>query len=454
MKSKFLINNYNFSLFSLNSVFLVSLFSILLSIFLSEITGKHFEFYILSYVFIVITFLFSFLYHFKKLLKINKYIFYILFYFVTITIPITLFLGNFITIIIFIKNWLLFIPICFFMIINFKNIDNLLPFLKTLVYGGLTASLYVCFEMVNKIFDFFPSFNLSIANYILNSKQKSFYEFANPEKFNVLNMIRPIGLDINIVSGGFLIGSVFLLILFSGFRFFKSKKVYILTIFISYFGLLLTTSRQNIFSVHLILFFVFLLVLLKKNYFKTENFKSIKFFILTCLSLSFPLFFFIYNSDIGTLLINFYSGNTGGSGTFSIIINDIMMFFDNIIEWFNNYPLNFFFGIGTYTPDYPGIYYDLPPPRELHFLFDILYTFGIVGFIIFWWLFVYALNKSWKMIVKFRNHNDNFGDLYMSIFFINVLFISSNIHYSPIGLSSSFIVALIPLFLVFSKKND
>ena len=185
MKSNFLINNYNFSLFSLNSVFLVSLFSILLSIIFSQISGLNFEFYILTYVFIVITFLFSFLYHFQKLLKINKYIFYILFYFITITIPITLFLGNFITIIIFIKNWLLFIPICFFMIINFKNIDDLLPFLKTLVYGGLTASLYVCFEMFNKIFNIFPSFNQSIANYILNSKQKAFYEFANPEKFNV-----------------------------------------------------------------------------------------------------------------------------------------------------------------------------------------------------------------------------------------------------------------------------
>ena len=120
MKSHFLINNYNFSLFSLNSVFVVSLFSILLSIIFSQITGVNFEFYYLTYVFLVLTFFFSFLYHFKKLLKINKHIFYILFYFITITIPITFFLGNFITILIFIKNWLLFIPICFFMIINFQ----------------------------------------------------------------------------------------------------------------------------------------------------------------------------------------------------------------------------------------------------------------------------------------------------------------------------------------------
>ena len=449
MKSKILINNYIFSLYSLNTVFIISLFSILLSIIFSEIAGINIEFYLVTYFFLTITLLFSFLYYFKKLIKVNKLIFYLLFYFIFITIPITLFLGNFITIIIFIKNWLLFIPICFFMIINFKNINNFFPFLKTVVYGGVIASLYVCFEMVNKIFNFFPRFNQSIANYILNSNQKNFFEFADIENFNIFNMIRPIGLDINLVSGGFFIGSVFFIILFSGFRFFKSNRINLLMTLITYFGLICSTSRQNIFGVNFILFLILILVFFKKSYFRAENLKSIKFFLFSIFSILSIAVFAIYNTDFGILIINFYSGNTGGSGTLMIILNDLLIFFNNLTEWFNKYPFNFFFGIGTYTPDYPGIYFDLPPPRELHFLFDILYTFGFFGFIIFWRLFLHALFKSWKMIGKLRNNNNSFGDLYMSIFFINVLFILSNIHYSPIGLASNFIIALIPLFLVY-----
>lgn len=452
MRSKFILKNYSFSLFSLNFVFIISLFSILFSIIFSEITGINFQFYYLTYFFSVVTFIFSFLYFFKKLLKINKHIFYLLFYFICVTIPITIFLGNFVTVLIFIKNWLLFIPIFFFMVINFKNVNDFLPFLKTVVFGGIAASLYVCFEMINKVFNIFPSFNESISNYILNSKQKHFFEFANPEKFDVFNMIRPIGLDINLVSGGFFIASVFLILLFSGYRFFSSKKINLLMIFISYFGLICTTSRQNIFSIHLILLLVLFLVFFKRKYFNKEVYKTIKIFLFSIFSILFLIIFSIFSSEIGTLLINFYSGNTGGSGTASIIFSDMLIFFDNMIDWFGTYPFNFFLGIGTYTPEYPGIYYYLPPPMEIHFLYDILYTFGLFGFIIFWQIFIYSLYRSWKMILKQRKHNNNFADLYMSVFFINILFMLSNIHYSPIGLSTSFIIAFIPLFMVFSKK--
>jgi len=141
---------------------------------------------------------------------------------------------------------------------------------------------------------------------------------------------------------------------------------------------------------------------------------------------------------------DFITGKSGG--TSEILIDDISSLFENLLFFLRNFPFNFFFGIGAYTPEDPGIYFLLKSVNELHFLLDMFYTLGLCGFIIFWNIFFISLRSFKKYKNSNKNKNiSNYDDIKSSFFYITILFICSNIHYSPIGLTSIYIVFLIIL---------
>ena len=128
---------------------------------------------------------------------------------------------------------------------------------------------------------------------------------------------------------------------------------------------------------------------------------------------------------------------------------DLANLYTNLEYFLINYPFNFFFGIGTYTPDYPSLYYMLPHIKELIFL-QVLFI--LLAFLdsLFFGVFLKSLRKFY--VVSFDSSFTKYSDLYLSILIITFIFLLCIIHYPPIGLSTNFIIALIPYFYVKSLK--
>ena len=441
------------SLLLLKVTFMVSLLAVLLSMILSFFFKTVIFFYSVSYYLIGFLFLFSFLLRFHTHLPVYKSVMILIAYFLAITIPITAVNSNIITVLIFFKNTLLFLPIFLYFKMNFKDVNQFLPFLRTLVYGGVFFAFYVCFEFINKLFNIFPLFNSLIGSYVAASKQSSLSVFADPDNFSILSAIRPLGLEVSFTSGGYFLASVFFILLFSGHRFIKSGVLKLVCTLVLYIAVMMSTSRQNIFLLHLLLFGLLFIISIRKNVFKKKVVKSIRINALIILVFITAAVIFLFTRDT-TVYSDFFTGKSGG--TTEILADNLSALVDKQLGYLSTYPFNFFFGIGCYTPTYPGLYFSLPHPDELHFLMDTFYTFGAVGFCVFWAVFVVSLFKCWRGFKLSKHLPGNYQDLFLAIIFIDLMFIGNIIHYSPIGLSNSFIVALIPLFAVYGvhlKKN-
>ena len=119
----------------------------------------------------------------------------------------------------------------------------------------------------------------------------------------------------------------------------------------------------------------------------------------------------------------------------------------------SEYPLYTLFGIGGYTSTYPGLYNNLPSPNELHYLYDIPYSLGVIGGGIYWSIFVGSIRTSWLAFRVASNNVENFQDLYLVNVIIGLSLMFCLVHYSPTGLSTIFIISLIPLISIFAKKD-
>ena len=157
----------------------------------------------------------------------------------------------------------------------------------------------------------------------------------------------------------------------------------------------------------------------------------------------------LFLSDISKYIehLTEFSGGTG-----SILSRDLEDMPANLKFIFSNYLISGILGIGGYTSSMPGMYFRMPLINELHFLLDIFYALGIVGFIIFWSIFIRSAWTCWRAFAIKRVDSAN-KDLYLSGFFICLLFMMNIVHYAPMGLSNIFIIAFIPLLALFANKE-
>jgi hypothetical protein len=435
----------------LNFSFFISLFSILFSILISAFYNKFVSFYYLTYLF-SIYFLIYYLISFKSS-KVHVYypLFILICYILFITTPITIALSDLTNLMVFVKNNLLFIPLFLYYKLIFKDNSQVIKFLKYLIFGGIFFSLYIIFEFVNKLFLIYPYFNTLIFEYLSKSKNDYLAVFADTDKLNLESAIRPLGLELNFTSGAFFLSSIFMILLFSGWRYIINTKYRTLIQFILLISIFISSSRQNIIFLTFFLLIIFLqnILGLLSERLKVHNNQlkySLNFIVFTIIIIALFLF---SNEEVYT---NFITGKSGG--TTEILFDDFNSLFDKLYFLLINYPFNFLFGIGAYTPENPGLYFKLKSVNELHFLLDTFYTFGIFGFIIFWNLFYNSLKK----LYVFKNSNklqlvNNFDDIKAAFFYITILFFTSNIHYSPIGLTSIYIIALI-IYIPTRLKNE
>jgi hypothetical protein len=352
---------------------------------------------------------------------------------------------------IYFKNNLLFIPVFLYVTVKFESIYTTLKFIKYLIFGGIFFAFYLIFEFLNKILGLFPIFNNLIFEYLSSSKNDYLAVFADSDKFKVESAIRPLGLELNFTSGAFFLSSIFLIILFSGWRVFGNFKIRVFFQVVLFLAVIISTSRQNLLFLSLFIVFIFLQSIFGTifNRYKLHG-KETRFSIYVIVySLIFFGLYMLTNEQVYT---DFLLGKSGG--TSEILLEDISSLFNNLSFFLLNYPFNFLFGIGAYTPEAPGIYYNLQPVNELHFFLDTFYSLGLVGFVLFWFVFI----ASFKNLRRYKNSNilkelSNFDDLKASFTYITILFVCSNVHYSPIGLITIYIIALIILIPIQLKNG-
>jgi len=270
----------------------------------------------------------------------------------------------------------------------------------------------------------------------------------NPEHFDIYSIIRPMGLDINFTSSSFLSASGFILFLVAGKYFLKSKHMRYLCIFLTYIAVLLSTSRQVIFSMHIAIFFLLIIANLNKNRNRDYVIKQLRrfskyitFLLLVVTILSFSWGLNTYNE--------FIYGLKGG--TSAILINSFYNAPTKLLSYFTTYPFNALFGIGGYTPGNLGFYTNLPTLIELHFIMEIFYPMGLIGFILYWSIFYKSIKRSWWAFKV--TQNKKYKEIYLAGVLLGILFAFNIVHYAPVGIITCFIVALIPAIAIIARKE-
>ena len=378
-------------------------------------------------------------------INITVYINLLLQYSMIITLPITLYYTNIFVYIIHLKDMLLPFIVSVYCIYKITNISKLKTFIRYVTYGSIFYSSFLIVEFFNKIFGFSPSLNRAIASYVTHSGRSFQLLMSDYESNNPINIIRPIGLDTNFTATAFISASGLLILIIMGRHVFSNKSVQTFGIMISYFAVLISTSRQIIGSVHIILFML-LIILLFKNNLSIVLHKTKK--VIKVLFAFVIMMIFILVPKIPIVYYKFISEPSTGS----ILIDNFKSLPNNIIKNLVSHPINSFFGIGGYTPDAQDVLYgNMAKIGELHFLLDIPYTMGFIGFFLYWYIIYKSGKLSWQAS-KFTR-NKLYVDIYITGAFLGILFALNIIHYSPVGIFSCFFVALIPVIAVIAQKQ-
>tara|TARA_Y100000816_G_C26108452_1_gene590292 strand:- start:3337 stop:4554 length:1218 start_codon:yes stop_codon:yes gene_type:complete len=378
--------------------------------------------------------------------KVATYIKLLFKYSIFITLPITLYYTNIIAYLIHLKDMLLPFIISMFLIYKIPSIQRLKVFIRYVTYYSIFYSFFSIFEFLNKIFGIFPSLNFAINSYASSSGRSFLTEMSQFENFSPLDILRPIGLDSSFTATAFVSASGLLILLTMGQHIFRSKYYKYFFIIICYIAVVLSTSRQIIMASHITMLTLIIIIFSKKvnfNFSKTK--KAIK-----LLGTSIIMAFMLLLPIIPSHYYDFLTAKDGG-GTGPIIIENIKSLPENMIENIINFPIQSFFGIGAYTPDFQGIYKSLAHIDELHFLLDVPYTMGFLGFFLYWFIIYKSIKISWKTAKHTKNKI--YKDIYITGVLIGILFIINLIHYSPVGIFSCFFVALIPLIAVIAQKQ-
>tara|TARA_X000000368_G_scaffold418015_1_gene416177 strand:- start:4325 stop:5176 length:852 start_codon:yes stop_codon:yes gene_type:complete len=269
---------------------------------------------------------------------------------------------------------------------------------------------------------------------------------SNFESLSPLDILRPIGLDSSFTATAFISASGLLILVTMGQHIFRNKYYQNIFIIISYFAVLLSTSRQIIMASHVTLFILIILIFLRRIYSKLIKTKK----ALKTLGISVIMILIIIVPNIPIHYYNYITAK-GGGGTGPIIIKNIKSLPENIFNNMITYPIQSFFGIGAYTPNYQGLYGDMAHIDELHFLLDIPYTMGFLGFFLYWFIIYKSIKISWETAKLTRNKL--YKDIYITGVLLGFLFAINLTHYSPVGIFSCFFVALIPLIAVIAQKQ-
>ena len=436
------------SLLVLKLIFWLSLLGVLLSIIVSHLLKRTVFVYDLSY-FLLVSFVGLALIQIKKWRSTQLVItnMLLIIYCIFITLPLTVFHGNIYAFLVFIKNSVLFSFLFFYYQKKLNTIDRTIEFISTLVKGGLFYSVYLHIEFVNKLFNIAPSATEAINSFYMGSNLTGIAVYADPDQFDILTIIRPMGLEISFAAGGFFLSSIFFIVLISGRRFFKSDFQRFCVLILLYSSVFITTSRQIIFSMHILLILIAISSLIFKRIRNMEFWKSTIGVLMIFFLSALLLLKFYPNSEH----LDFFA-NAGGQ-TGEVLRDDIEELFSKVIFVFSEYPLAAMFGIGGYTPTYPGFYPNLPSPNELHYLFDIPYSMGFVGACIYWYVFIYSIRRSWLACLRSKYIHEDYTDIFLVCLVLGLSVVMCLVHYSPMGLSTIFLIALIPHIANFPRRD-
>lgn len=446
-----LLNKFGNNFLLLKFTFWISLLGLFFSMILTHLFGQPILIYYIFYILVFVMLVFLFIPKFNlKFSGVSKNVFVFILYIIVITLPLTLINNHFTAFFVFCKNQLMPILLFLFYLKSIKNIEQLIAFLKIIIKGGVIFAGYICLEFANKLFNIFPFFNQIIAEYFVMNENDSVGSYMNPDNFDIQGLIRPLGLEISFTASGFFLTSIFFLLVISGHRFIKSANFKTFLVILLYISTIVTTSRQNIFALHLLLFLFYIILIKKKYLFNKIYIKSCKKYVFYVFMTLFIIISIIILSNISNYL-EFLTETSGGTG--SILSNDLVELPSSLFIIFMRYPINGLLGIGAYTSSLPGMYFQLPPINELHFLLDIFYLLGMIGFIIYWSIFITSVYTCWRAFLIKNSIFCKYKDLYLYGVFIGLLFIINIVHYAPIGLSVNFIISLIPLLSVFARKE-
>jgi hypothetical protein len=425
--------------------FICALLSNLSSIVLSSYVGHNVKLYFIYYGIIVI-FVIIVSINFKYLLisGITKNILFLIVYSIVITGPITLYNTNGSVFMIFYKNTMIPFILAIYIIQKNININSLIKILRSLFLGSVFASSYLLFELMSKVFGVFPTFTTAISSYSYRASS-GLSAYMDLDRYDIYSVIRPAGLDINFTASAFISASGFFIIMVMGNLIIKNSTLRIILTILSYLAVLASSSRQVIAALHIVLLILLYLALKTRNYpyaYLNNSLHRVSVATLLFVAISYMFLSTKYSDFI------FGMGNTTGS----ILMRGFMSLPSNTYELLTSHPIRAIFGIGGYTPEYPGVYRSMPRLNELHYLLDISYSLGFIGLILYWTIIYKSIKTSWR---KYKDSlDDSIRNLYLVSIAIGILTVLNVVHYSPVGLITSFYISLIPIIPVLSTKNS
>ena len=420
-------------------------FGIISSAVLYHFTGDHIKVYYAIYLCYCLI-IFKIFYQINKIIKNSTTVsvLIIIFYIFLITCPITYINNSPIMVLSGLKSFISPFFLSFFLIIQLTSQEKLNHFVKLIVYGGVFATIYCLFEVCNKYLNIFPWFNVMIYNYALIAKGGSLLIDTNVDLFDIRDtIIRPAGIFFNYTANGFFISSCFFMVLLTGKYFIKKIYMIRLITILLYIGVLLSTSRQNIILLHLVILFLIIII---KGRMMTQSFSDLKRGIRFALCLVgfvmlIGLYYFAnhFNDLLGGLLD--LSGEDSGSSKY--IFDGLKLVPANIMYLLSERIIYGLFGIGFYNNIEVGLYNELGiNTHEIHFLMYLIIEAGLLGFLLYWLVFFNVGLVCWRKYKRARITLDSDPNFYLLGLIIVLLFAGSLIHYPPQNICSNFIIAL------------
>ena len=371
-----------------------------------------------------------------------------LFYLLFIISPISIYnnASNMITV--GIKNHYSPFLLALFIQLKCNNFVKINQFLKIIVFFGFFSSALCIFEIINIVFDLIPP--LKSASHYYASLYKSGSMVSALDLDKTISFLRPTGLFFDYTQNGFYNASCFFILFLCGNVLVKNKVINRLMLGILYAGVIFSTSRQSIISFHFLLLIILFIKSSKFNINSASYLKKSKSFLIAIIILILPIaLFYISDLLLSKFIFNEFSINIVARSTpTSIIISDLMNIFQSVSSLAYNNPFYFIFGFGFYIGGELGVSQLAPPivynyiNSELHYFYDTLTKYGLIGFLIYWSILSSMAIICWKAYnSKFTitNYNSNISLLGFILF----LFIGMQlIHYSPYGVGTNYIIAI------------
>ena len=325
--------------------------------------------------------------------------------------------------------------------------DNNRSFSYSIFFAGLFSIIYMIFEIIAKItglginlwggLELFSYQYHPYLNNIVGSEGLSSFQFQIIRRINYL---RPHGIFFDIHTQAFIILSS-LLIYFS----YISNKILIQRDFVVYFlifGLLISTSGQNIGLGFLSLLIIFYLIKTKeiKEYAKKLYVKIIL-FLISIVSIS----LLIAPQVLKNILAHKIGLNNPSLNVFDIIIESVINLFT--IEIFilaKSDLISFLIGKGTSNVDVIG--------SEAHYLGELISHLGIIGTLVYLFPYFYTFISGYRAMIYFKKTGKSSQNFIFSICLPIVIF-GSLIHYSPVNHCTIFIMGFC-LFSGFINWKD